>query len=63
MMKRPEAVLKTCLIAFFGLAFLAACSSTPTTYSQADPTVDFSEYKTFGFYDSPATNDAATNPW
>lgn len=38
--------------------FLAACASTPNTFSQADPTVDFSQYKTYGFYDRPATNDA-----
>jgi hypothetical protein len=35
-----------------------ACATTPNTYSQADPTADFSQYKTYGFYDSPATDDA-----
>lgn len=37
---------------------LASCASTPNTYSQADPTVDFSGYKTYSFYDNPATDNA-----
>ena len=28
---------------------LAGCASTPNTYSNADPSVDFSQYKTYGF--------------
>ena len=37
---------------------LSACASTPNTFSQADPTTDFSQYKTYGFYDKPSTNNA-----
>lgn len=39
-------------------AVLAGCTSTPNTFSQADPTTDFSQYRTYGFYDHPATNNA-----
>lgn len=37
---------------------VAGCASTPNTYSQVDPAADFSRYKTYGFYDNPATNNA-----
>ena len=37
---------------------LGACASAPNTFSQTDPTADFSQYKTYGFYDNPATNNA-----
>ena len=37
---------------------LLACASTPNVFTQADPTTDFAAYKTYGFYDNPATNDA-----
>jgi hypothetical protein len=37
---------------------LSACASTPNTFSQADPTTDFTQYRTYGFYDNPATNNA-----
>jgi len=37
---------------------ICACASTPTTYSNADATADFSKYKTFGFFEKLATNRA-----
>lgn len=37
---------------------LAACASSPNTFSQSDPTADFDLYKTYAFHDNPATNDA-----
>jgi hypothetical protein len=36
---------------------IAACASTPNTYSRAAPDVDFSRFSTFGFYDSLSTNN------
>lgn len=39
-------------------ASLAACSSSPTT-SNADPTVDFSQYKTYAFLADLATDKAS----
>lgn len=39
-------------------ALLTACTSTPNTFAQADPTADFTQYRTYGFYDNPATNNA-----
>jgi len=50
-------ILKTIAIASMLLA-LAACASTPNTMSNADPTVDFSQYRTFGFFEPLATDDA-----
>ena len=37
---------------------LAGCASTPKVFSQADPTTDFGAYRTYGFYDNPATDNA-----
>ncbi len=34
----------------------AGCASTPNTYSNAAPDVDFSQYSSFGFFDSLSTN-------
>ena len=54
-------VIRTHLPAAILLALsmlLGACASTPNTFSQADPTTDFSQYRTYGFYDNPATNNA-----
>lgn len=33
-----------------------ACASTPNTIANADPGTDFSQFKTFGFYDQLATD-------
>ena len=57
-MRYPFVVLRN-LMAIFLAAWLTGCVSKPNTYSQVDPTVDFSGYRTFSFYDSPATNEAA----
>jgi len=40
-----------------GLA--AACSSGPEIRADVDPTVDLQSYKTFGFFDKPATDSSA----
>jgi hypothetical protein len=37
---------------------MTACASKPNVYAQADPTTDFSGYRTYGFYDNPSTNNA-----
>ena len=34
----------------------AACASTPNTYSKGAPNVDFSQYSSFGFFDSLSTD-------
>jgi hypothetical protein len=36
---------------------LGACASTPNTISNTDPSVDFSQYSTYGFFDPLATDD------
>jgi hypothetical protein len=38
------------LSSFVGLLFLASCASGPKIYTDYDPAVDFSQYKTFGFF-------------
>lgn len=49
---------KTMSLAGFLLAglLLAGCASTPNTFSNADPNVDFGKYKTFGFLPELATD-------
>jgi len=37
---------------------LTACASTPNTFSNADPSVDFSQYKTFGYFSTLSTDNA-----
>ncbi len=37
---------------------LGACVSSPNTYSNVDVTADFSQYKTFGFFEELATDKA-----
>ncbi len=41
--------------ALAALAF-AGCASTPNTFARADPAVDFSTYKTYGFLDYLSTD-------
>jgi len=36
---------------------LSACASSPNTLSNADPSVDFSQFKTFGFFSTPSTDN------
>ena len=40
-------------------ALLTACAKTPKVFSRKDPTADFSNYRTYGYYDNPATNNAS----
>lgn len=46
---------------FFSVAIcafmVASCASTPNTVSNVDPEADFSQYKTFGFFDPLATDN------
>jgi len=44
------------LLTVIASAFLG-CASTPNVFSQADPTTDFSTYRTYGFDKNLATND------
>jgi hypothetical protein len=37
---------------------LTACASSPNTFSNADPAVDFSQYKTFGYFSTLSTDNA-----
>jgi hypothetical protein len=46
MMKRP-------LLAAFALVSLAACSSTPTVHTDADPKAGFSSYRTYTWLSKP----------
>ncbi len=50
-MKIPNSLV----IALLGLALLTSCSSTTTVDSDYDHDVDFSKYKTFGWYDHSET--------
>jgi len=36
--------------------FTAGCASTPKTFANADPTVDFSTYNSYGFYSELSTD-------
>ncbi len=44
-------ILNYLVIALLGLALLTGCSSTTTVDSDYDHDVDFTKYKTFGWYD------------
>lgn len=35
-----------------------ACASTPNTFANADPTVDFSNYRTYGYFEILSTDNA-----
>ncbi|MDH4047235.1 MAG: DUF4136 domain-containing protein [Gammaproteobacteria bacterium] len=37
-------------------SLLTACASTPNTFINADPNVDFSQYKTFGYFPTLSTD-------
>lgn len=47
------------LLTLLAACVLTACSSTPNTVSNADPTVDFSRYKTYAFVADLATDKQA----
>ena len=36
--------------------FLTGCATTPNTFANADPTVDFTSYKTYGFLEKLSTD-------
>ena len=44
-----------CLVSF---AMLAGCASGPETRADYDRTVDFAQYRTFGFFDKVGTDEA-----
>lgn len=46
------------LIAALAALLITACASTPNTFSNADPSVDFSQYKTFGYFSTLSTDKA-----
>ena len=50
------------LITWTSMAIMAsligACASTPNTFSNVDPNVDFSQYKTFSFFSELSTDHA-----
>ena len=37
---------------------LTACASTPNTFSNADPDVDFAQYQTYGYFPTLSTDNA-----
>lgn len=45
------------LLAIFAL-LVSGCASSPNTFSNADPGVDFSQYKTFGYFSTLSTDNA-----
>ena len=50
---------KTTIQAFILMAaatVVASCASTPNTFANADPTVDFFKYETYGFYEQLSTD-------
>jgi hypothetical protein len=44
------------LLLVMALLALAGCASTPNTVTNVDPGVDFTQYRTFGFFDPLATD-------
>ena len=38
-------------------SLLVACASSPNTFSNADPSADFSQYKTFGYFPALSTDN------
>ena len=51
-------VLKNCFVLALTAVLMSACASTPNTYASADPTVDFSQYKTYGYFQTLSTDKA-----
>jgi Domain of unknown function (DUF4136) len=50
----PQTLLLTC--AFLSLLMVTGCASSPTIRSNMDTSVDFSRFRTFGFFDPLATD-------
>lgn len=44
-------------MAIFAL-LVTGCASSPNTFSNADPSTDFSQYKTYGFFSTLSTDNA-----
>jgi hypothetical protein len=40
------------------LMLVTACATKPTTYANADPEADFSQYKTYGYFETLSTDKA-----
>ena len=52
-----KALTRGALIAAVALLF-SGCASTPNTFANADPAIDFSQYKTFGYFPTLSTDQA-----
>lgn len=50
-------VLKKCSLMTVTTVLLTACASSPNTFSNADPDVDFSRYESFGFFSTLSTDN------
>lgn len=50
-------VLKRCSLMAVTTVLLTACASSPNTFSNADPDVDFSQYESFGFFSTLSTDN------
>jgi len=51
-----KSVRKWAVVAAFAAVFMAGCATTPNTFANADPSADFTSYKTYGFFDHLATD-------
>jgi len=49
--------IRRTLMAIFAL-LVTGCASSPNTFSNADPSTDFSQYKTYGFFSTLSTDNA-----
>lgn len=52
-----QVILRSMLMAGAAV-FLGACASSPNTYSNSDPDVDFSQYRTFAYFPTLSTDTA-----
>lgn len=52
-----KALIRGALIAIVALLF-SGCASTPNTFANADPAIDFSQYRTFGYFPTLSTDKA-----
>jgi hypothetical protein len=50
--------LMTRSLVIFSALLLTACASTPNTFANSAPDVDFSQYKTFGYFPTLSTDKA-----
>jgi hypothetical protein len=55
-MHTPKPSTGSLLLPLAILLAIAGCASTPNTVTNVDPAVDFSQYRTFGFFDPLATD-------